>query len=281
MSKSTIGLKDLITATLLTDTVAELAYDAVESVVGSINIEVSDNSGNADVQYADDAEFDRLYPLPKLSFSMEMADVPPAMQAKFYGHTVDANGVVVSSQDDIPPYRAFGFKSKKADGNYRYVWLLKCIPVKRSSDHTHATEKGDSVERQTSTIEWEVVPTVNTGEYQYMVDDNTTAFSGVKAAFFNAPYTASIGTDIEISVQPVDIYSSDGAVALAVTATNTPNYQWYETDTKAYAGTAIVGKTAASLSLTAVATGTHYYYCKMSKAGCRDVYTEIAVVIVA
>lgn len=282
--KSTIGLKDLVTAELLTDTSSETTYAAVEAVVGSINIEVSDDSGNADIQYADDAEFDRLYPLPKLSFSMEMADIPPSMQAKFFGHAVDTYGVVVANQDDTPPYRAFGFKSKKADGSYRYVWLLKCVPVKRTGDHSHNTEQGDSVERQTSKIDWEAVPTIYTGEYQYLVDDDTSAFSSKKATFFDAPYAATVGTDIEITTQPTDQYfalAGDGT--LAVVATNTPSYQWYESTDKTYGtgtASALAGNTTATLTIpNSISAGVHYYYCKCYKAGYRDVYSEIAVVI--
>lgn len=287
--KSTIGLKDLVTAELLADTVAETTYGAVESVVGSINIEISDDSGNADIQYADDSEYDRLYPLPKLSFSMEMADIPPAMLAKFFGHATDSNGVVVSAQDDVPPYRAFGFKSKKADGAYRYVWLYKCIPVKRDADHAHATEEGDSVNRQTMKIDWNAVPTVYTGEFQVMVDDDTATFASTKATFFNAPYAANVAGDIEISAQPLDQYLAfnDGG-SLTITAAvggGAPGaYQWYKATDKTYGtgvASAYTGNDGAALTIpTNIVTGTHYFYCKLSNVGSRDVYSDIAVVIV-
>lgn len=283
--KSTIGLKDLVTAELLTDTSAGTTYDAVEAVAGSINIEVSDDSGDADIQYADDSEFDRLYPLPKLSFSMEMADIPPAMQAKFFGHAVDTYGVVVASQDDVPPYRAFGFKSKKADGTYRYVWLLKCIPVKRSADSTYNTEQGDSVERQTSTIEWSAIPLVSTGEYRYMVDDDTSAFSTKKESFFDAPYEAEVLGDLEITTQPLDQALANGVGgSLIVAGSNTPDYQWYKPATRSYDGTASTYTGAATATLTIpsdIAAGTHFFYAKASKAGYRDVYSDIVAVIVA
>jgi len=283
--KSPIGLKNLVTAELLTDTVAETTYGAVESVVGAITIKVSDDSGKADVQYADDAEYDRLHPLPKLSFSMETADVPPAWQAKFFGHAVDTNGVTVGNQVDNPPYRAFGYKSKKADGTYRYVWLYKCIPVKRSGDHEHATEEADKVNRKTSTIEWEAVPTIYTGEYKTFVDDDTTAFASAKATFFNAPYVVVTGGDIEISVQPLDLaLAANAGGALSITASNTPTYQWYKATAKTYASGVVstyTGNATASLTIpTNIATATHYFYCKLSKAGFRDVYSEIAVIVV-
>lgn len=289
--KSTIGLKDLVTAKLLVDTSAALTYDTVEAVVGSINIEVSDDSGDADKQYADDTEFDRLYPLPKLTFSMEMADIPPAMLAKFFGHSTDEYGVVVSSQDDVPPYRAFGFKSKKADGTYRYVWLYKCVPGKRDADHTHATEEGDSVDRQTMTIEFEAIPTTYTGEYKVMVDDDTTEFASKKATFFSAPYVATVAGDIEITTQPVDIALASGVsgtlTIVAEVDSGVPDaYQWYKATGKTYAGataSAYTGNDGAELTIpdSIADNQTHYFFCKLSNAGSRDVYSDIVSVIVA
>lgn len=284
MSKSTIGLKNLVTAELLTDTESETTYGAVEAVAGSISIDIKDDSGEADKQYADDVEYDRLYPAPILGFTMDNADIPPAMRAKFFGHAVDANGVVVGSEDDIPPYRAFGFKSEKADGTFRYVWLYKCAPVKRTADSAYKTKPGNSVERQTTKVDWEVIPTVYTGEYQVMVDDDTAAFAGAKATFFNAPYVPSVSGDIEISVQPLDQYFALAAAgSLTLTASNTPSYQWYKPATKSYDGTVSVltGNATATLTIPSnlAPAGPHYFYCKCSKAGYRDVYTQIAVVI--
>lgn len=285
---STIGLKDLVTAELLTDTASETTYDTVEDVAGAINVEISDDSGEADVQYADDSEYDRLYPLPKLTFSMEIADLEPDMLAKFFGHATDEYGVVVANQDDEPPYRAFGFKSKKADGNYRYVWLLKCIPSKRTNDHTHNTEQGEDVERQTGKVEFSCVPTIYTGEYQVMVDDDNASFATKKATFFDAPYVPSMADDIEITVQPEDqIVSAAVGGTISVTASvdgGAPDaYQWYKPATKTYDGTesTYVGDTTATLTIpSGIAQGVHYFYCKCTNAGSRDVYSEIAVVIV-
>lgn len=290
-NKSLIGLKDLVTAELLTDTTAELTYGAVESVAGAIMVELKDESGEADVQDADDVEYDRLYPPPLTGLSMENADIPPAMRAKFFGHAVDTKGVVVVSKDDVPPYRAFGFKSEKADGAYRYIWLYKCIPVKRTADSSHKTKPTKNVaERQTTKIDWEVIPTTYNGEQQAFVDDDTSAFSAAKATFFSAPYVPVVAGDIEISVQPADQYLIGGAggsltLTAAVDGGAPDAYQWYKATDKTY-GTGVVsaytGNDGATLTIpTDIADETtHYFFCKLSNAGSRDVYSDIAVVIV-
>lgn len=286
--KSTIGLKNLVTAELLTDTESELTFGPVEAVVGAINIGIKDSSGKADVQQADDGEYDRLYPMPVLGFSMEAADVPPAWRGKFFGHKTDANGVTVANEKDRPAYRAFGFKSEKADGSYRYVWLYKCIPLTRASEDNYKTKPRDAVERQTGKIEWEAIPTEYTGDYQSVVDDNTAEFASVKSTFFSAPYVPVMAGDIEITTQPTDQYLAGGAggtltIVAEVDGGAPDAYQWYKATGKAYNGvaSAYTGNSGASLTIpTNIAAGTHYFYCKLSNAGSRDVYSEIAVVIV-
>jgi phi13 family phage major tail protein len=282
--KSPIGLKDLVTAELLTDTDAETTYGAVEAVAAAISIEIKDDSGKADVQQADDAEYDRLHPPTILGFSMENADIPPSMRAKFFGHAVDANGVVVSSETDVPPYRAFGFKSEKADGTFRYVWLYKCVPVSRNAPQTYKTKPKDAVERQTSKIDWECIPTTYRKRTQVVVDDDTSAFASAKATFFSAPYVASVSGDLEITTQPLDQYLAGGAGgSLVVAASNTPSYEWYKPLTRTYAGTATAytGHNGATLTIpTDIAAGTHFFYAKAYKAGYKDAYSEIVTVII-
>jgi phi13 family phage major tail protein len=47
-----------------------------------------------------------------------------ASRAKLQGAKV-IKGVLIENKDDIPPTIALGFKFKKNNGKYRYVWLLK------------------------------------------------------------------------------------------------------------------------------------------------------------
>lgn len=286
--KSTIGLKNLVTAEVNVDSENALTYFGVEPVVAAISIDISDASGDADIQAADDREYDRLYPKPKLTFKMEQADIPPAMLAKFFGHAVDANGVTVYAESDRPPYRAFGFKSEKADGTYRYVWLLKCIPSKRSADAAYKTKEDGKIERQTKTIEFGAIPTDYTKNYQFMVDDDTAAFSTKKATFFDAPYVAQVAENIVINTQPLDQYLATAAAGSAVVealvdGSAPAGYQWYKAAGRAYspaAASTYAGNATKTLTLAAgIPAGTHYFYCKLTNPGSPDVYTDIVVLV--
>jgi phi13 family phage major tail protein len=288
---STIGVKDLVTAELTADTTLALTYGTVEAVSGAIKIDIKDDSGKPEEQWFDDALGKTMYSLPQIKFSLENADITPEMQAKFFGHSTDVNGVVVVHKDDEPPFRAFGFKSKKADNTYRYVWLLKCRPDTRTQDSTHQTEEGDKVNPQTGKIDFTGYARIYDGYAKFAVDDDNASFSSAKATFFDAPYTAGVSPAITISVQPVSVALTAGAISgsLDVTASITGGgaitYLWYSNTTNSVPGGTACTTTGYNtnsftipIDLTA---GTYYYYCKLSSANAVTVYTKVALVIVA
>ena len=106
---STIGLKNVVIAPLTTDTEEEHTYGAVQAVAGAIEATITPENSDPDIQYADDVEFDVLYPDPKLTFSLKLADIPLTIQEMILNNTIDDNGVLVRSASDNPPYFAVGF----------------------------------------------------------------------------------------------------------------------------------------------------------------------------
>lgn len=99
---STIGLKNVVIAPLTTDTETECTYGTVQAVAGAIEATVTPDNTDPDVQYADDIEFDVLYPDPKVSFSLKMADLPLAIQEMLFSNAIDDNGVLVRKAADKP-----------------------------------------------------------------------------------------------------------------------------------------------------------------------------------
>ena len=122
---STVGLKNVVIAPLTEDTDTSHTYGELQLVAGAIEATITPDNTDPDIQYADDIEFDVLYPDPELTFSTSMADVPLAIQEMIFGNQIDDNGVLVRTASDRPPYFAVGFKSEKSDGAFRYVWLYK------------------------------------------------------------------------------------------------------------------------------------------------------------
>ena len=112
---STVGLKNMVIAPLTVDTEETLTYGDLQLVAGAIEASITPQNADPDVQYADDAEFDVLYPDPELSFKTKMADLPLIIQEMIFANKIDSNGVLIRSSTDKPPYFAVGFKSEKAN----------------------------------------------------------------------------------------------------------------------------------------------------------------------
>ena len=185
---STVGLKNMVIAPLTVDTEETLTYGELQLVAGAIEASITPQNADPDVQYADDAEFDVLYPDPELSFKTKLAYLPLIIQAMIFANKIDSNGVLIRSSTDKPPYFAVGFKSEKANHKYRYVWLYK-VRAKPVTEN-YATKEGKSITRQTGEVEWTAIKRTSDGRYQAVADEGENGFTAEKAAaFLNTVYT--------------------------------------------------------------------------------------------
>ncbi len=179
---STIGLKDLVIAPLTADTEEAVTYGDIVKVAGAIEASITPNNADPDVQYADDVEHDVVYPDPEVSFKTKMVDSPLNIQKLIFGNQVDANGVLIRSATDTPPYFAVGFKSEKANHKYRYVWLYK-VRAKPMTEN-YATKEGKTINRQTGEVEWTAIKRTHDGQYHAVADEGENGFTAEKAATF-------------------------------------------------------------------------------------------------
>ena len=179
---STVGLKNMVLAPLTVDTEAAVTYGALQLVAGAIEATITPENTDPEIQYADDIEFDVLYPDPELSFKTKMADIPLAIQETIFGNAIDDNGVLVRASVDKPPYYAVGFKSEKSNGTYRFVWLYK-VRAKPVTE-TYATKEGGTVTRQTGEVEWTAIKRTHDGLYQAIADEGENGFTTVMGATF-------------------------------------------------------------------------------------------------
>lgn len=187
---STIGLRDVVFCLMTADTSEGTTYGEVESLVGAISVNISEQSSEPDVQYCDDGEFDALYPDPEFSGDLVLADLPPAQAAKILGAVVDSNGVLIRRGGDKPPYVAMGFKSRKANNVDRYVWLYKGRGTIQNEDYQ--TREGANVTRQNAKITMTFIKRVSDSAWKATVDADEANFAAVKDTFFSAPYAPAL-----------------------------------------------------------------------------------------
>ena len=179
---STIGLKNVVIAPLTTDTDEGHTYGEPQLMAGAIEASITPENADPDIQYADDVEFDVLYPDPELAFKTKMADIPLSVQEMIFGNKIDDNGVLIRAASDKPPYYAVGFKSEKSDGTYRYVWLYK-VRAKPVTEN-YQTKEGTSITRQTGEIEWTAIKRTHDGQYQAVADEGQNGFTQEKGKSF-------------------------------------------------------------------------------------------------
>ena len=179
---STIGLKNVVIAPLLTDTESGHTYGDLQLVAGAIEASVTPDNADPDILYADDIEFDTLYADPSIDFKLKMADLPLVIQEMIFNNKVDDNGVLIRTAQDKPPYFAVGFKSEKSNGKYRYVWLYK-VRAKPLTEN-FATKEGDTINRQNPEVEFTAIKRTHDARYQAVADEDENGFTAAKAATF-------------------------------------------------------------------------------------------------
>lgn len=187
ITKSTVGLKNVVVTPVTTDTESTITYGTTQAMAGAINVEISPNNADPDVQYADDVEFDVMNPDPDVSITLEMADIPMNIRTLLLGEATDDHGVVISKAGDSPTYFALGFKSEKTNGKFRYVWLYKCRA--KPMTETFNTKEGETITRQTGKLEITAIKRTYDGAWKAVADEDMTGVSAIASTFLEAPYS--------------------------------------------------------------------------------------------
>lgn len=178
-----VGLDQLHYAPITADTSSALTYGTVVAVPGAIEAKIT-SENNEQTLYADNAAAETASSRGKITVELQVKDLDLDTLAALLGHTVTA-GVMVRSANDTPPYVAVGWRGLKANGKYRYIWLLKGKFVE--PDDNYKT-KGENIEFQPATIKGTFVATENSGVTDRMTDADTTGFVEATAtAWFTSP----------------------------------------------------------------------------------------------
>lgn len=188
---STIGMKNVVLAPLTKDDESGVTYGAVIELAGAVDATITPQNTDADVQYADDGEYDAVYPDPEVEFQLQVVDVSLEARKAIFSHTIDQNGVLIKNANDKAGYFAVGFKSEKADHTYRYIWLYKVRAAPMTENY--ATKEGETVTRQTGTINFTAIKRTYDGDWECVADEGQNGFTAEKGAtFLSKPYEKSM-----------------------------------------------------------------------------------------
>jgi len=150
---ATIGLDKLYYAPITEDANGNETYGTPVKLAKAISAELSIELNEATL-FADDGQAEAVKEFKSGTISLGVDDLGNENAAALVGARIDANGVLVSSGEDVSRYVAIGFRAKKANGKYKYFWLYRVlfgIPA------TSLATKGDSITFSTPTIEGTIV----------------------------------------------------------------------------------------------------------------------------
>ena len=169
-----VALKDLYYAILTVDTASDnvAQYDTPVLITGLIKANINPNS-NIDTLFADDGPYDTASQLGKIALELNVADLSLEQRIALLGKSALTAGVMFDGSEDSPPWLAIGFKSKKSNGKYRYVWLLK---GKFSEPEDNSETQGDTVNFQTPTITGNFVTRECDGNWRKRTDEDVTGY---------------------------------------------------------------------------------------------------------
>ena len=118
-----IGLENLTVALVEKDVAGEIVYATPLKLERSIKAKISPKTSSEKL-YSDDSVEEILNNFDSCDVEIELNQLQLASRALIQGAKI-INGLLVENKDDIAPELALGFRSKKSNGKYRYVWLLK------------------------------------------------------------------------------------------------------------------------------------------------------------
>jgi phi13 family phage major tail protein len=124
MESGTVSLKDAHYSIITVGADGLETYSPYKKFAPSIEAKVQ-QAIDQQVQYADDAAVEISTAEGEITLDFTALDISNKVLADVLGKQVDNNGVLLSTSEDIPPYVAFAFRSRKGNGKYRFVTLYK------------------------------------------------------------------------------------------------------------------------------------------------------------
>jgi phi13 family phage major tail protein len=203
-----VGLSDLYYAILTKDDSTGVNYQAPVKVIGAINAKISPKS-NTENLYSDDGVSETVTTLGEIEVELDVKDLPFSAQAALLGHSV-SNGILVKKATDTAPYVAIGFKSKKSNGKYRFVWLYKGKFQLPEREHKTMEDKPTF---QTAKVKGFFIKRDNDQAWEITGDEDEVGFTVANTWFNNVVSIGADTTPPTVTSAPVD-----AATAVAVGA---------------------------------------------------------------
>ena len=170
--KSISGLDQFYVAEVTVDSIAQYTAGTPEVLAPAVEISVKPVVSQ-ETQYADNQAYDSFTSEAESDLEVTMTGLPSEMLAKLTGSVFDAATGRVFNNAGAPPWMALGFRAKKPNGKYIYVWLYK---VQFTAPETGATTQADKVTPKTIKLAAKAIKTI----HKWTVGSITDTFKGMQ-----------------------------------------------------------------------------------------------------
>jgi phi13 family phage major tail protein len=217
--KSVVGVDSLYIAEVTQDNAAGYVAGTPEYLAPVAELS-AEPAVNSETQYADNQAYDTMSSVGETEITAVITNIPAEVYAKITGQVFDATTGRVYENEGAAPYFAFGFRSLKSNGKYRYYWFPK---VKFSLPKEEQSTKADSPEFKTRELLITAIKTVyefdlgdiNDSVKRVWGDEDTTNFSATN--WFTTVQVPGVASVSALALSDAD--PADGASGVAVTKT--------------------------------------------------------------
>lgn len=143
-----MGLKDIHVALVTTDTATDYITATPVPLMRSLSAKVTEKK-TTDTLYSDDSIEDFVESLDSIDVEIDLADLDPEQEALLRGSTF-TNGFLVDNENDMSNTVAIGWRARRTDGKYEFVWLY-AGRFNQDSENDYES-KGDKIKTQNRTL---------------------------------------------------------------------------------------------------------------------------------
>lgn len=162
-----IGMKDLHVARITKNDsagyTAEVPKRLTKAISGKIAVKKS-----SDKIYSDDTVEDIIEGFDSVEVEFEGNDLSPEMRSLLYGHKL-IKGMLIDNIDDISKEVAIGWRARRSDGKYEFIWLY-CGKFEEVEDNYET--KADKPKGQTSKLKGTFYPREKDGNYRVVINES-------------------------------------------------------------------------------------------------------------
>jgi phi13 family phage major tail protein len=177
-----IGLKDIHIAILTKDDTTEVTYGTPSKLERAVSAQITPKVSSENI-YSDDTVEDVISAFEGVEVEIETNQLSLESRAKLQGAKV-VKGVLIESKNDIAPTVALGFKSKKSNGKYRFVWLLK---GKFELAPDEYDTEGEKPQPKTAKLKGTFFARDYDGNFRFLADEDAVGIdTSIIAAWFTA-----------------------------------------------------------------------------------------------